>query len=615
MLTIILSTIFITGATTTSTTPLTITGDATINSGGSLIESGNPAITFGGNLTNNGAITAGTGVHSFTGAGKFIKGSSVISLPNVVINTPAGALINNDATLTIGSSLSGTGKLKQGEGSRLNIGGAISITALDAASNPLNVVTYNGTGPQNVLSTTYGNLVLSGNNEKALPTGPLNILQGILITGGTVTANGDLTVGGNFTLDNSTVFNAGTTGTYTHTVTGDWASSTGTINGAATFVFNNAGFQSIGAGNFRNVVFTGGGNKSATGNINAAGDLTINSGTTFSGTTFAHTVGGNWVNNGTFSQGTGSVTFNGSAPQTLGGTSATTFYDFGINNTSAVTLGKPTSIQHILTFSNGNINSTNANLLIFNDGDGVFNPINGASDNSFVNGPVQKIGNDPFAFPIGKEGAGYHPAGIADFSDPANGGTFTAEYIRSSARALSNNKATGLQAVSFCEYWNISNATTPTISARVRLTWSASSPCDPGGYITDPGSIVVAHYNGTQWDNLGGTVGAGSTGISGSVETPDLVSGFSPFTIGTTNATLNPLPVTFISFEGRKSAGGTQLTWKVAGEQNVSGYDVERKTAGGQFAKIGFVPANGSTSYTFTDGAQHNGLCSIVLKM
>jgi hypothetical protein len=129
--------------------------------------------------------------------------------------------------------------------------------------------------------------------------------------------------------------------------------------------------------------------------------------------------------------------------------------------------------------------------------------------------------------------------------------------------------------------------------------------------------LRVAHLTGTAWHSYPSVADPASTGTSGFITTTipnGGVNDFSPFTIGTTNGNLNPLPVTFISLEGKKVAAGTQLTWKVAGETNVAGYDVERKTAGGQFAKIGHVAATGSSSYTFTDAAPHKGVIIYRLK-
>lgn len=70
-----------------------------------------------------------------------------------------------------------------------------------------------------------------------------------------------------------------------------------------------------------------------------------------------------------------------------------------------------------------------------------------------------------------------------------------------------------------------------------------------------------------------------------------------------TNGTLAqaPLPVNFIGFEARKATGGVQLTWKVAGEENVARYEVERSTDGRTFATIATIARTGKDTYTFLD--------------
>jgi hypothetical protein len=62
-----------------------------------------------------------------------------------------------------------------------------------------------------------------------------------------------------------------------------------------------------------------------------------------------------------------------------------------------------------------------------------------------------------------------------------------------------------------------------------------------------------------------------------------------------------PLPVSFITFEAKKTAGGVQLTWKVGGEENVARYEVERSTDGKNFAKVGTLSINGKNTYTYFD--------------
>lgn len=71
-----------------------------------------------------------------------------------------------------------------------------------------------------------------------------------------------------------------------------------------------------------------------------------------------------------------------------------------------------------------------------------------------------------------------------------------------------------------------------------------------------------------------------------------------------TNGTLSqtPLPVTFIGIEAKRINGNAMLTWKVAGEENVTRYEVERSTDGRSFSVIGSLSKTGRDVYSFTDG-------------
>lgn len=70
-----------------------------------------------------------------------------------------------------------------------------------------------------------------------------------------------------------------------------------------------------------------------------------------------------------------------------------------------------------------------------------------------------------------------------------------------------------------------------------------------------------------------------------------------------TNGTLSqiPLPVNFIGFEAKKANSSVELTWKVAGEENVLRYEVEKSEDGRTFTRIGSVLSSGNDTYTFTD--------------
>lgn len=59
-------------------------------------------------------------------------------------------------------------------------------------------------------------------------------------------------------------------------------------------------------------------------------------------------------------------------------------------------------------------------------------------------------------------------------------------------------------------------------------------------------------------------------------------------------------PVNFTSFDAKKLTIGTQLSWKVGTEENVSRYEIERSN-GSSYVAVGSVLASGQSSYSFTD--------------
>lgn len=69
-----------------------------------------------------------------------------------------------------------------------------------------------------------------------------------------------------------------------------------------------------------------------------------------------------------------------------------------------------------------------------------------------------------------------------------------------------------------------------------------------------------------------------------------------------------PLPVTFTGFYAKNGSGYTSLTWNIATESNVSGYEVQRSIDGSNFSKIGFVAATNSPSYSFVDSKGGNAV-------
>ena len=96
------------------------------------------------------------------------------------------------------------------------------------------------------------------------------------------------------------------------------------------------------------------------------GNFTLGTGVTFNNNTLAGlTIAGNWTNNGTFTAGTGTVTFNKSGIATYGGSSTTTFNNLVVNAGTTLDVGTNTLFNANGTVTNNGtlkqIKTVNAN--------------------------------------------------------------------------------------------------------------------------------------------------------------------------------------------------------------------------------------------------------------
>ncbi len=319
----------------------------------------------------------------------------------------------------------------------------------------------------------------------------------------------------------------------------------------------------------------------------------------------------NWTNNGAFTPGTGTVTFNGSTSQTINGSNSTTFSNLTINNSDAtgVTFNTAQTVTSVLTLTDGYLNTfDNTSLLTLNDNATV----TGASDASFVTGPVRKIGNDAFTFPVGKsEGGFYQPVSISALANTTD--DFTAEYVRSTASGLNFAVADPIKNVSNCDYWNLLKNSVAPVNLSVTLSWNANSSCNASPYITNPSTLTIAHYNGTAWEQLGSTTGSFAGTITSGTVTRDDVDIIAPtfYALANTDDGDNPLPVKFGSLKGYAKNSGVQLDWETYTEENVSHYEVQRSANGNQYSNIALVFATnspGRSKYNLFDGSPLPGI-------
>lgn len=348
----------------------------------------------------------------------------------------------------------------------------------------------------------------------------------------------------------------------------------------------------------------------AGGTVRVEDDLTIGLGGLLdlqgalgnSGTLF---LGGDWINQEDelkFQDLNSRVIFNGNVDQTI--TTVTGAEVFGAlqlaKSGGDLLLNNPVEVRAELDLGSGRVFTTAADLLTLRAGSAAIN----YSDLSFVHGPLQKVGNTDFIFPVGK-GPNLRPCGVSTISGSA-AGAFQAEYFPVSGYTFGTALEPTLDHISDCEHWII-DRTAGTGNAIVELTWDTPESCG----VTSLPDLRVARWDATLniWQDRGGN--AVGTVLTGTVSTPVQQTLFSPWTLASTNGQ-NPLPITLIGFTAKPEGPNVRLDWSTASERNNDFFTVERSADGVLFDPILTVPGAGYSdlplSYTDLDRAPLMGV-------
>ncbi len=255
------------------------------------------------------------------------------------------------------------------------------------------------------------------------------------------------------------------------------------------------------------------------------------------------------------------------------------------NSGSGVTLNVPARITSSLTLTDGIVYTTALNLLTIGSG---ISSVSGASDASYVEGPLNKIGNQAFTFPVGKNGKLKNIGMSAPSSSSAQ---FTAEYFKSDVSLVTGTaKEAALDHISNCEYWTLSRVASSS-NVKVTLSWTAVN-CG----ITSLADLKVARWDvsSSRWKS-GGTVSTTGNTTAGTITTSSSMSSFGQFTLGS-GSSANPLPVELVSFNVEGSVRTAILKWVTASEKDNDYFSVERSSDGKNFEVIGTVGGSGTTS-------------------
>ncbi|MBS1556976.1 MAG: T9SS type A sorting domain-containing protein [Bacteroidetes bacterium] len=347
--------------------PLNVTSTFTLTSGtlvpdpGAFIQigsSGSMVINSGAVLNTNDPIHGGNSgslFNSLTISGT-ITTSSYINTTNFTFNSGG----------TLNTSFSGA---NQTEGWWFQSSRPSGSQTMDANFT----VNYASSSAQNIYTTAYGNLTLSGISTKT-PVG-----------GGSITVAGNLTFS-NATLNSSQLFVFN--GVASQSIAGPGTANFNAglqVNKSGTLTLNKTISVQGGLTITSGTLDLGSNTLSLSGNLSNSGTLTASASTlnitgssSFSGSvltlnnlTISGTgsltapatlnIAGNFTNNGSFNANGGVLIFNGSAPQTIGGSTVTSFYD--VTTSNAVSLTSPQNLTGILTVSS-NTFTTNNNLTL-----------------------------------------------------------------------------------------------------------------------------------------------------------------------------------------------------------------------------------------------------------
>jgi len=244
----------------------------------------------------------------------------------------------------------------------------------------------------------------------------------------------------------------------------------------------------------------------------------------------------NWTNNGVVDFSPllqeGETQFIGVVTQQkIAGTGVTKFQNILFNNpmpNHAFELNCNINIYGNANFTHGIIgaDNTSSGAIIFQDGATHTN----TSNSSFVDGPVQKIGNEDFVFPIG-DAEFYRFAAI---SAPQNtNDAYSAQYFFS--QPISPGLiSSGMTIIDTAEYWVIEQ-TAGNSNVAITISWDTENTT-PAQFGNNP-DLIIARWDNTQskWISNGGIINTGSTSSTGSITTvPDK---YGIFTLAITNIT------------------------------------------------------------------------------
>jgi|GEM_PF-1596999 len=265
------------------------------------------------------------------------------------------------------------------------------------------------------------------------------------------------------------------------------------------------------------------------------------------------------------------------------------------------------SVENLILTRGKIVVNPNTNGLLDIPNGGV---VTGGSVNAYVDGKMRRTTNGTTTYPVGSNSK-YAPVTVAVTAGGTN--SYTVRYFFKPYGNYTIDPTTLANFVNYnvsrFEYWTVDQAVSPA-TADLTFSWT-----DANSHISDIAPLRVAHFDATDWNDVGGTVTPGSTTTSGSI-TATGVTTFSPFTIAATQ--LNVLPVKLEYIRGQRSGSRNLLNWKLTCTSASITMQIERAADTRNFSSIGSITATQarcSQPFDFTDAQPLAGYNYYRLKM
>lgn len=338
----------------------------TINAARAYTFGANPLTILGHFTSNPTAVTTARVLTVNIGSTTVVTGTTTVTGTNV--GTTSLTLTASNRAFSTGNLFINTGSVFNATGANVTLTGATSplITrsgTFTQGTSSVSVVA-NGDVTLNNSAITFASLVINSPN-RTITTGAIaTIADNLTISSGTLADGGFQLTGSTplvLTMSEGSELLLGTTATATAFPTA-FTTANILLNLNSTVTYNAGVNQSISAtpnyANLQLVAPSGTPTKTPGAAMSVRGHLTIGSNNIYSNGALSLTIGGNYSNSGTFTAGTGSVTFNSSmAGNTLSGNMSgpSQFNTLGFNGTGDWTMISSMTVASTMTVTAGTL--------------------------------------------------------------------------------------------------------------------------------------------------------------------------------------------------------------------------------------------------------------------